>query len=645
MTKHKFNFQALLFAGLIFILVLTFGTKVFAATNPGRHIGVDVFWDENGQQVDSNFDLLLPNPTIVQNPTVTLTTSLTSINSGSSSTLTWSPKNATSCTSSNSDFHPNNIYGTQPVSPTVDTTYYINCIGADGTTPANTSVKITVTPPVAPPAPLITSFYASPSVVTLGAPSTLIWTSINTDQCTSADFNTSNSINGSAPISPSTAPTTTYHLTCYNSAGALVDATADVTVNNIPPPLVPPTVTLVANPTTITSGSSSTLTWTSTNTNICSAVNFVVSGLNGTQAISPTTTTAYSITCYGAEGTTPASASVSVAVIANPVIIETAEIRSGFVNPNLASYDDQITGAWNTLFQPFTGNAQPSAITISVNSWARSSIMANINHLFSNSFGINGAGGSGCTDSSSKPANTCGAYYIILKGQIQNVITGGFHANSPIDDNINQVNFPAGFFDSAPTVVISRNYAGQGNDQMSKVFNVTKDGFQYAGDDSVATDCSYQKKTGETAEETYFNYDPYNGGWVTYTYDVTVPVANPCGMYWIAVKGDVTDALRSGTGLNGGYRTSNMSIGLNDNLGVVPWNNFTPKAVTASYSWTSQDQDIFKIFNLTSSSFSYFFQYYDFGISFNDQPIYWLATNGNFKINKYSNGNLGVVYQ
>ena len=80
-----------------------------------------------------------------------------------------------------------------------------------------------------------------------------------------------------------------------------------------PPPM--PTATLSANPTTINSGQSSTLTWASTNATSCLAGG----GWSGTQATSgsatvmPTATTGYTLSCSGAGGISPvASATVTV---------------------------------------------------------------------------------------------------------------------------------------------------------------------------------------------------------------------------------------------------------------------------------------------------------------------------------------------
>lgn len=78
-----------------------------------------------------------------------------------------------------------------------------------------------------------------------------------------------------------------------------------------------PVVTFSANPSTISKGQSSTLTWSSTGATSCtSAGGFSTGGAtSGSASVSPTTTSTYSITCSGTGGSSPpASATVTVIV-------------------------------------------------------------------------------------------------------------------------------------------------------------------------------------------------------------------------------------------------------------------------------------------------------------------------------------------
>ena len=79
-----------------------------------------------------------------------------------------------------------------------------------------------------------------------------------------------------------------------------------------------PTVSLTANPTGVTTGTSSTLSWTSTNATGCSASGGWSGSLpaSGNQQVSPTATTLYRITCSGQGGS--ASDSVIVTFSSSP---------------------------------------------------------------------------------------------------------------------------------------------------------------------------------------------------------------------------------------------------------------------------------------------------------------------------------------
>jgi hypothetical protein len=111
---------------------------------------------------------------------------------------------------------------------------------------------------------------------------------------------------------------TTFTLECSN-AGATVSGSVLVNVNPIPNA----TVTLTATPPTITSGGTSRLTWVTTNANACTGTGGTFAGARtaggGFLDVTPTTTTAYGITCTAAAG---ASASDSAQVIVNSVVAD-----------------------------------------------------------------------------------------------------------------------------------------------------------------------------------------------------------------------------------------------------------------------------------------------------------------------------------
>jgi hypothetical protein len=110
---------------------------------------------------------------------------------------------------------------------------------------------------------------------------------------------------------PASNYTETIEFTNVTSGRGNTTRTATMIVT-APPPNAAPTVSLVATPTSIQSGASSTLTWSSSNATGCVGANFTASGTSGSTSVSPTAATTYSISCQGPSGSTMRSASVTV---------------------------------------------------------------------------------------------------------------------------------------------------------------------------------------------------------------------------------------------------------------------------------------------------------------------------------------------
>jgi hypothetical protein len=171
------------------------------------------------------------------------------------------------------------------------------------------------------PAPTVT-LTAKPATVAAGSSATLTWTSTNATSCRA-----SGGWSGARPVagteSTAAIPTTTsYTLTCTGMGGS-AQAAVTVTIMSAPAP----TVVLTANPATVVSGGSSTLVWSSTDANSCSASG----GWSGSQPSSGTrstgglaTTTSYTLTCSGPGGTAPTTATVSVVPALQPTVTLTA---------------------------------------------------------------------------------------------------------------------------------------------------------------------------------------------------------------------------------------------------------------------------------------------------------------------------------
>ncbi|MDP9249165.1 MAG: hypothetical protein M3M85_01490 [bacterium] len=251
-------------------------------------------------------------------PTVNLTANPSSITRGDSSTLSWTSERANSCSASWTT--STGTSGSKVVSPTSTTTYSITCFGNGGQATDTATVTVVSQPPQTCQDPNATNYggslpcryvqsptvnlTANPTNIQQGQSSTLSWTSQNTTSC-SASWTTSTGTSGSRSVSPGS--TTTYSITCFGPGGQATD-TETVTVTQIGSP----TVNLIANPTNIQQGQSSTLSWTSQNTTSCSASWTTSTGTSGSRIVAPGSTTTYSITCFGNGGQATDTAVVTV---------------------------------------------------------------------------------------------------------------------------------------------------------------------------------------------------------------------------------------------------------------------------------------------------------------------------------------------
>src|SRR5208282_1382735 len=150
-----------------------------------------------------------------------------SINSGTSSTLSWSAAGAASVAITPGTFRSTSASGSTSMSPTVTTTYTLTATNAAGS--ATSTVTVTVSAAGNPPSkPTINSFTASPSSIPTGSSSTLDWATAGaTSIAITPGAFTSSSASGSTEVSP--AATTDYTLTATNAAGSTT-STAQVTV-------------------------------------------------------------------------------------------------------------------------------------------------------------------------------------------------------------------------------------------------------------------------------------------------------------------------------------------------------------------------------------------------------------------------------
>ncbi len=292
----------------------------------------------------------------VDAPEITFSASPTTIQQGNSSTLSWSTTNATSCTASGGWSGTKGTSGTQVVSPSATTTYMLACTGLGGSDNASVTVNVILTPT---PQPVLT-FTASPLTIAQGATSTLTWSATNATDCVASNgWSGSKGTSGTLHVTPSA--TTTYLLLCTGQNGTDSES---VTVNVVLTP-PEPVVTLVAAPTSVTPGAgtaTTTLTWTSTNATSCTASGGAWTGskvLNGTEIITPSATTTYTLNCSGPGGSD--AASTTVTFVPAPIITPTL---------NFSATPTSVTPGAGTATSTLTWTSSNVTFCTSSNGWS-----------------------------------------------------------------------------------------------------------------------------------------------------------------------------------------------------------------------------------------------------------------------------------
>jgi Lamin Tail Domain len=248
-------------------------------------------------------------------PTLTFVAVPNQVVPGATTTLTWSSTNAATCSASGGWLGAKGVSGSQVVSLSATTTYTLLCSGAGGTTTKSVVVGITSTPSTPPLVPTV-DLVAASTTLTQGASTTLSWVTTHAESCVAGGgWSGARATTGTQSITPSA--TTTYTLTCANAAGTATTSdsvSVGVVSGFVPPPT--PTVDLAVESSSITQGSSTVLTWTSTNATSCIAGNgwSGAKGVTGSESITPTATTTYAITCTNVSGTSTDSVTVGVVV-------------------------------------------------------------------------------------------------------------------------------------------------------------------------------------------------------------------------------------------------------------------------------------------------------------------------------------------
>jgi hypothetical protein len=310
-------------------------------------------------------------------PNVISFTADSCVASGGNSTLQWNVADSDSITitgpSVNRTFSGNPVgTGSLIVNPTADSTYTLTATRAGSCTPASppfpTSATVTVR---ISQAPSINNFLASPAVIDAGHTSRLTWSespNLSSVRISGAggDTNTYNIPPGQGflDVRPPSTSTYTITVTSNDCAGQTSNRVATVTVASCPA-----VNSFTASPTSIISGASSTLQWSTSN-----ATQVLLNGTpvatSGTAVVSPSTTTTYRLTAISSNGTCNVDRFVTITVATCPV-------------PQILSF----TATPGTVL---IGGNQMVRLAWSINDTSGTGVTVNINPAVGNFFTANG---------------------------------------------------------------------------------------------------------------------------------------------------------------------------------------------------------------------------------------------------------------
>jgi len=261
------------------------------------------------------FRLVVRDPQGLQGVgTVTITTTTTQaaqivrfqavpdrISAGGQSTLDWQVINADSVTISDIGNVPAN--GQRSVSPAQTTQYRLTARNARGEVSAVATVTVE-----AQAAPQFLTCTATPMNIAPGESSTISFATANaTSVNISPGIGTVGS-SGSQVVTPT--QTTTYILTGTGVGGqSSCSVTVTVTGPQQPPPRI---ISFSANPTTITAGQTSTLTWSVENATAVDITGLGTVQAQGSAPVTPNATATFVITARNQFGTSQANATITV---------------------------------------------------------------------------------------------------------------------------------------------------------------------------------------------------------------------------------------------------------------------------------------------------------------------------------------------
>ncbi len=302
--------------------------------------------------------------------TVTLTANPSTIFAGATSTLVWNANSkATNCSAPWTT--ATSTTGSQQVRPATTTTYSITC--SNSSSSATATATVTVVPVQECLVPTFTSGLSAQGKIgeafsyTLAANShgtSTVSYSVATGSLPAGLSFEGNTISGT----PTQSGTFSVAISATNTCGS-TEQTLVITIGtNGGGGGNPITVSLVANPSTIFAGATSTLTWTSSNTTFCGASWTSATSTSGSQVVGPATTTSYAITCSNANASSTATA--TIVVVTGPQciipIIDSALSVSGTVN-SAFSYTLTSNSSTSTVSYVIATSTLPAGLSVSGN--------------------------------------------------------------------------------------------------------------------------------------------------------------------------------------------------------------------------------------------------------------------------------------
>lgn len=298
-------------------------------------------------------------------PSVTLSATPTSINAGQSVTLTWQSSNATSVTitatagsSTRTITTTSQASGTVKDSPMATTTYAAVATGSGGSSLPQT-VKVQV---AAENVPQVSSFTASPTSIASGQTVTLTWATTNATSVTitatagasTRPITTSSQASGSVTDAPTV--NTTYTATATGPGGNSTPVSVSVQIA-----AAPQITQFIANPTSVSAGQTTTLTWATTGATSINITPPIPFGddqgplpTSGSAVVPVSQTTTYQLTATGIAGTAgPQSVTVTV-----PLSVSLSASPSNVKPGQAVTLAWQITGGTATTFTVTDGSGK-----------------------------------------------------------------------------------------------------------------------------------------------------------------------------------------------------------------------------------------------------------------------------------------------